>query len=276
MKTNVLSGSNRLSVSSYSVKTCLSAGIGLFLAAAAPALMATNYFFDNFDSGVSGSTWAAVAGANTFVLDGDNAHTFGGSAGSAKQVNADPFIYYMRAINGWSAGTVQPGQAIVADVKFWDDATPFNGTQPLGGGLMLASDNSLTDFYQLLVNSGTAIGGNATDYLIRSKANGNVDSHVVRSQGWHDFAIEVLPYTGLNDVQYYIDGNLVGTLNRENGDLAMTELRLGLSVKTPGSPFWYDNVSVDTVVIPEPASLALVTLGGLALLLPRRTALRRA
>src|ERR1035441_9790926 len=96
MKTNVLSGSNRLSVSSYSVKTCLSAGIGLFLAAAAPALMATNYFFDNFDSGVSGSTWAAVAGANTFVLDGDNAHTFGGSAGSAKQVNADPFIYYMQ------------------------------------------------------------------------------------------------------------------------------------------------------------------------------------
>lgn len=269
MKTNVLSNSHRVKGSLHSLRNVISASIGLCLAAAAPAVMATNYFFDNFDSGVSGANWAAVSGANIQILVGDNAHTFGGSAGSAKQVNADPFIYYMRTINGWNAGTVQPGQAIVADVKFWDDATPYNGTQPLGGGLMLGTDVGLTDFYQLLVNSGQTIGGSGTDYLIRSKASGNVDSGVVRSQGWHDFKIQVLPYTGLNDVQYFIDGNLVGTLNRMNGDLAMSELRLGLSVKTPGSAFWYDNVSVDTVVIPEPSSLALLGLGGLALLLPR-------
>ena len=128
MKTNVLSSSIHVKVSSHSLRNCISAGIGLFLAAAAPALMAANVFFDNFDSGVSGGTWAAVSGANIQILVGDNAHTYGGSAQSAKQVNADPFIYYMRTINGWNAGTVQAGQAIVADVKFWDDGTPYNGS----------------------------------------------------------------------------------------------------------------------------------------------------
>ena len=178
--------------------------VGVLLVTAAPVLAAYNAFFDNFDTGVSGSTWAAVPGnVNNQVLIGDNAHTFGGSAQSAKQVNADPAIYYMRTINGWNAGTVLSGQTIVADVKFWDDGNPYVTGTPLGGGLMLGSGSNIADFYQLLVNSGTSIGGFATDYLIRSKISGNVDSGVARSQGWHDFKIEVLPYTGANDVRLH-------------------------------------------------------------------------
>jgi hypothetical protein len=252
----------RSAVCSLSLAACFCAGISALLGAVAPAV-AQNVFYDNFDTGVSSATWAPISG--DYLLVGDNAHTYGGSAGAAKQVNADPFVYYMRAANGWSAGTVQPGRPVVADVKFYDDLTPYIAGQPYGGGLMLGSSSSLTDFYQLLVNNGTTVGGNGTDYLIRSKASGNVDSGVVRTQGWHDFQIEVLPYTGSNDVQYYIDGSLVGTLNRMNGDVPIDELRLGLSIKTPGLAFWYDNASVS--VVPEPSSVALLLgFGGLALL----------
>jgi hypothetical protein len=253
-------------LSSTSLNPCLAACLVLLLGTAASAL-ATNYFYDNFDSGVSGSTWAAISG--DYLLVGDSAHTYGGSAQAAKQVNADPFVYYMRANNGWSAGNVLAGEAVVGDVEFYDDLTPYVAGQPFGGGLMLASGSGLTDYYQLLVNSTAPVGGGGADYLIRSKVNGYADSGVARTQGWHDFKIEVLPYTGLNDVQFYIDGNLVGSMNRI-GDDPINELRLGLSVKTPGLAFWYDNVSVDSITVPEPAGGLLLLLGAGLTLLYRR------
>src|SRR3954468_24389045 len=82
---------------------------------------ASTIFSDNFDSGVSGSVWEAVPATNTFILVADNAHAFG--AQSAKQVNADPFIYNMRTILGAipNPGPIVAGTKEVASVMFWDD-----------------------------------------------------------------------------------------------------------------------------------------------------------
>jgi hypothetical protein len=222
--------------------------------AAVPA-RASTIFSDNFESGVSGSVWEAVPGGNLLV--GDNAHAFGTQ--SAKQVNADPFIYNMRTILGTipNPGPIVAGTKEVASVMFFDDLN--TSPTPFGGTIMLAKDG-LSDFYQLGVNSSVSI----SNYYMRTSTDGNLASGVARTQGWHELRIEALPYTGnFGDVLFYIDNNLVSNpatfgkrkVNTGSG-FDLNEIRLGLSVKTPGSPFWYDNVSLD--IVPEPASIGLL------------------
>ena len=241
----------------------LCATLTVCLIASVPAT-AANIFFDNFDSGVNGGVWEAVPAANTFILVGDNAHAFG--AQSAKQVNADPFIYNMRTILGAipNPGAITAGTKEVASVMFWDDLN--TSPAPFGGTIMLAKDG-LSDFYQLGVNSAVSI----SNYYMRTSTEGNLATGVARTQGWHEMRIEVGPYTGnFGDVQFYIDNSLVSNpatfgkrkVNTGSG-FDLNEIRLGLSVKTPGSPFWYDNVSLD--IVPEPTSIGLLGMGCLAL-----------
>lgn len=241
------------------------AALTVCLITSVPA-MAASLFSDNFDSGVNGSSWEVVPGnANNQILVGDNAHAFG--AQSAKQVNADPFIYYMRTTSGTiNPGTIAAGSKEVASVMFWDDLN--TSPTPFGGALMLANDvsNTLNDFYQMGVNSAVSIN----NYYIRTSTDGNLATGVARTQGWHELRIEAGPYTGnFGDVQFYIDSNLVSNpatfgkrkVNTGSG-FDLNEIRLGLSVKTPGSAFWYDNASVD--LVPEPASALLLGAGCLA------------
>jgi hypothetical protein len=225
---------------------------------------ASPIFSDNFDSGVSGSVWEAVPATNTFILVADNAHKFGTQ--SAKQVNADPFIYNMRTILGAipNPGPITAGNKEVASVMFWDDLN--TSPTPFGGTIMLAKDG-LSDFYQLGVNSAISIN----NYYMRTLNDSNLATSVARTQGWHEFRIEVGPYTGnFGDVLFYIDNNLVsnpasfGKRKANTGSgFDLNEIRLGLSVKTPGSAFWYDNVSLD--MVPEPASVGLLGIGCLVI-----------
>ncbi|MBI2824908.1 MAG: hypothetical protein HYX69_09510 [Planctomycetia bacterium] len=234
----------------------------LWLAACVPAMGAT-LFSDNFDSGVSGANWTLVtAGQN--LLQGDSAHFFGTQ--SAKQVNAfgngTNDVYYMRTQPGTivTGGGIGPGQKEIAAVQFWDDniRTDQNGDSSinLGGTIMLAN-NALSDFYQLGVNSAVSVN----NYYMRTSLGGNVATGVARTQGWHELRIEALPYTGSGDVQFYIDNVLVGSGNRRpntGSGFDLNEIRLGLSIRTPDSPFWFDNASVS--MVPEPSSIVLITL----------------
>ncbi len=236
------------------------AAIAIGLVASIPATAAT-LFSDDFESGVSGSSWEVVPGANNQILVGDSAHAFGTQ--SAKQVTGDPSIYYMRTKLGafTNPGTITAGNKEVASVQFWDDNnrgdTNGSGTTNFGGALMLAKDG-LSDFYQLGVNNAVS----ANNYYMRTSLGGNVATSVARTQGWHELRIEVLPYTGSGDVQFYIDNVNVGSGPRKpstGSGFDLNEIRLGLSVKTPDSNFWFDNVSLD--MVPEPASLSLLGLG---------------
>jgi hypothetical protein len=254
---------------------CFFTCAALLLSTAKPTL-ATTLFTDNFDTGVSGGLWQVMPNnANYNILVGDNAHAFG--TGSAKQVGADPFIYYMRTIAGThqSAGILTAGQNEILTTYMWDDLNDVNGSvSPLGAGVMLSSPGNVAtgasdDFFQININSSAA--GGFGFYNWRTSAQGTFNSGVARSQGWHEFQIVLDPYTGVNDVQFYIDNNLVGTGNRNAagaGD-SFDEVRLGISIKSPGSSFWYDNVSLQAV--PEPASGLLLLLGGSLTFLYRRS-----
>ena len=274
MKTQLLLKPTSRRLSCASLKLFLSACAALLLVATAPALAQT-LFTDNFDTGVSGASWQVmVNNPNYQILVGDNAHAFG--AQSAKQVEANPFPYYMRTIAGShpSAGALTAGQQETLTTFMWDDLNDLDGSGgQLAAGVMLSTTSSGTgasdDFAQININS-TAAGG-FMDYNWRTAASGTHDTGVKRTQGWHQFQIVLDPYTGANDVQFYIDGALVGNGNRGAAGAAdaFDEIRLGISIFSQGSSFWYDNVSLQEV--PEPASGLLLLLGGSLTLLYRRS-----
>ena len=244
---------------------CATVAIGLV--ASVPA-MATNLFSDNFESGVSSSTWALV-NAGQSLLDGDTGGHHMGTQ-SAKQVNAFTNgvsdVYYMKTQSTafTNPGPIAAGYKEVATVQFWDEniRTDQSGDSAIDirGALMLAGSYSSTDFYQLGVNSSVSVN----NYFWRTQAQGSFATSVARTQGWHELRIEVLPYTGSNDVQFYIDNLNVASGNRRAaGAVDMNEIRLGISIRTPDSPFWFDNVSL--AMVPEPVSISLLGLGSLVL-----------
>lgn len=227
---------------------------------------AGSIFSDNFDAGVNGSVWEANPAANTYILVGDNAHAFG--AQSAKQVQADPFIYYMRTKVGAfpAPASIGAGLQEILTTWMWDDNVQ-SGAQTMAG-VMLAN-SALTDFYQLQVNSTKSW----TNYCWRTSQDGTFVTSVARSAGWHEFQIVANPYTGSptsGQVKFYIDGVLAAQGSRK-GNYTLDQVRLGISLKTPGSNFWYDNVDVS--VVPEPSPLLALGAGftGLMTLLRRRS-----
>jgi hypothetical protein len=274
MKTQLLLQPTSRGLSSASLKLCLSAGAALLLSAAQPA-RAQVLFTDDFEAGVSGSSWQVmVPNPNYQILYANGAHAIGTLA--ARQEQANPFPYYMRTIAGShpSAGILTAGQSEIFTAYMWDDMNDTDGSGgQLAAGVMLSSVSSATgaadDFYQININSGAA--GGFGFYNWRTAAQTTFNSGVARTLGWHEFQIVVDPYTGANDVHFFIDKALVGTGNRKpgsgQGDV-MDEIRLGISIYSQGSSFWYDNVSLQ--VIPEPASSLLLLLGGSMMFLYRR------
>lgn len=256
-------------------KTMLCSAALAVVVAVSSSARAAVLFTDNFDSGVS-SNWTLV-NAGQSMLVGDSAHAFG--AQSAKQVNAYTNgvtdVYYMKTQSSafTNPGPIAAGTKEVAQVMFWDDNiqndASGDGSINISGGLMLAGSYASTDFYQVGVNS-TAVADNSdiANYFVRTQAEGSVVTSIPRSQGWHELRIEVYPWTGaVGDVQFYIDNVLANPAGfgkrRVAGAVDMNEIRLGISVRTPDSPFWFDNVSLE--VVPEPASFTLLMAGVLGL-----------
>lgn len=210
------------------------------------------WFYDGFENGVLGSLWEVVPGTYNQILFGDNAHAIGNQ--SARQEAGDPWVYYMRTTSTAfpSPGLIAPGMQEILTCWIWDDNVQ-SGAQT-AAGLMLAN-NALSDFFQLQVNS----TGSWTHYRWRTSQDGTFTSSIPRTQGWHKWQIVVNPYTGnTGDVLFYIDDQPAGSGKRK-GDFVLDQIRLGISIKTPGSPFWYDDVTLE--ITPEPGSLLALGAG---------------
>ncbi len=84
-----------------------------------------------------------------------------------------------------------------------------------------------------------------------------------RSAAWHNLKAVIKSST----VDFYVDGVLAETEARANS-YGFDTVVLGSDLTANGQQVWVDNVRVE--VVPEPATLALLGLGGLALLRRRR------
>lgn len=153
--------------------------------------------------------------------------------------------------------------AVKAEVYIFED---YTSTQdPIQGALTLTAQNGSgePDFAEYLRIGVLQFAGTNTQYSFRTSTGGFVVTNVARKGGWTKLGIEADAVGDGGQVRFYIDDALVGTSSRSGADISVITLGQNFSNY---ENFWYDGV----LVTPEPASLALIGLGGLALLRRRR------
>jgi len=221
-------------------------------------------FSDTFESGVSGSIWnpwpPGAPAQNLLTTDSSHNITPAG-AQSARAWASDPAAW-----NGY-ADFGATGDSLRATVYLYEDFNNngLNSAQPVTSMLSLYGDgagpDSFTDYIQLGVvpfyPGGSVTYGFRTGYN-DANALGIVDTGVSRKAGWTKLSIEVDSLALGGQVRFFIDDVLEGTSSRLGVDLRW--VRLGNNSKSYEN-FWYDDVTV----IPEPSSMTLLGLGGLAL-----------
>ncbi len=79
----------------------------------------------------------------------------------------------------------------------------------------------------------------------------------VRSAGWHKLAIEVLPYTGSNDLNFYVDGVLKKTASQPSSAANSTVRRtyLGFNYKT-NQPVYWDDITLESTAPAAPTGVS--------------------
>jgi hypothetical protein len=235
-------------------------------------------FSDTFESGVSSSIWTVWGGGPSpnginNLLTADTAHNITpAGAQSARAWASDPAAWNGYADFGATAGSLR------ADVYLYEDfSTPgTDPSQPVTCMLSLYGDSgsgpeAFTDYLQLGVVP--FYPGGSVTYGFRTAYNdanslGIVDTGVSRKAGWTKLSIQVDSVADGGQVQFFIDDLLVGSSFRQGVDLRW--VRLGNNSKSY-EDFWYDDVTV----VPEPASVMLLGLGGFALAAFERRRLSR-
>lgn len=262
---------------------CAAALMGV---AAVPALAQPN-FFDDFEAGVGGTnTWynwnkggatpdpwppPNPSGINNLITTSTDHNITPAGSKSARVSSSDPAAW-----NGYSDFGAWGG-TLKAEVYLFEDfnnngqnpATPVtNMLSVYGDG---ANPGVFTDYIQLGVVP--FYPGGSVTYGFRTRYNdanalGIIDTGVSRKAGWTKLSFEVDALADGGQIRFYVDDVLEGTSFRAGsnggmGGLSAVDLRwvrLGNNSKSLEN-FWYDDVSVT----PEPASLLLLVLGGLAL-----------
>lgn len=151
-----------------------------------------------------------------------------------------------------------------------DSTAPSATNQLISMGLNnnLSSTAEGGNYYMARILGANSNGGTAGAYF---KLNDT--GAPLRSTGWHNLKVVITTDDGLStDYQFYVD-NILAETTLNVGTAASIRsydnVVLGSGFTNGGVEAYFDDVVVDYVV-PEPSSLALAGLGGLALLRRRR------
>ncbi len=197
-------------------------------------------------------------------------------------------------------GLVSPLTNIVFSFDFYDSnaaAAPYrqfsqlqDGTAPSATGQIISmglnnnhiSSDSGGNFYMARIlgyspPTTDPDGGPAEGGTLGSGAFFKLNDFALsplRSTGWHNFKVVIGTDDGLSaDFEFYVDNVLAERVSNVGTAATLRSydvVRLGSGLSNAGNAAWYDNVSVQVVVIPEPSTLALGLLAALGLALGSR------
>lgn len=127
------------------------------------------------------------------------------------------------------------------------------GSGGLNNLIAMGVNNGSDDAYSELFYQGRVTYGSNWNTLDEEA------TAVGRAIGWHNMEIMITT----SEVRFSVDGFLCEIEARPNG-FTFDSVVLGADLTAAGHDAWVDNLLVD--IVPEPASLTLLALGGLALI----------
>jgi hypothetical protein len=158
---------------------------------------------------------------------------------------------------------------VVVEFDFYDDNAEVGIGDNAYNQLLAFSGTTLTQLVAMGKSNLTATD-DPTKYQARVAFNSSnwLTLNATRSVGWHTFRAEIFS----NEVDFYVDGvadvQNVAITGSTFGD-GFSQARIGTGLSSRAEVSYYDNYSVS--VVPEPASLAALSVAGLALMRRRRT-----
>lgn len=250
------------------MKKFLAASATLALAGSAFAGTVLNETFDYADNAALNAAWSASGSNPSYTLD----PAFGNPAGSYMLTAPTANFQGRLAMNiGAQDGTDANPLRFSVDMYLADGgaSTFWNGARHYvelrGYEFDAFGAGALENLLALGVNNNADDGFDGSYYSGRVTFGSNWNSlndepgAPQRSAGWHNLALEV----GSSSISFFVDGILAEVEARPNA-FNFDSVVLGSDLTAAGWNAWIDNVRVE--IVPEPASLSLLALGGLALL----------
>ena len=104
-------------------------------------------------------------------------------------------------------------------------------------GFRAMDEDLVKDYFSIGIWSLTS----SANYCFRTSAQGWMASSIARTPGWHAFTIAVRPYTGTDDVWFYVDGALAGK-GKRTVNWPINDIQVGPSNTPAGANAWYDDI----------------------------------
>jgi len=187
----------------------------------------------DFESGLAG--WSAMPDSELMLVSDAASYSPTHSAYAGASAAASMHAYPLRQVRP-DLQTDYPDRVYLS-CRIYDTGGPGStGKQYI---TLRALDGAVAkDFFSVGIYSSAS----PSSYCVRTNAQGWWATAFPRSVGWHKFAIEVRPYTGTDDVWFFIDDVLVAK-GKRSVNWPINDLQLGAAGVPGGMNTFYDDVS---------------------------------